>query len=145
MLIDGEVRGALDIPWLGSLIARNSFTKGVQGLDTIPVADRPPVNLVHLVLPVDGRHRHAPGPGRRRSSGWRDAADATSPSTVGSCRFAAVAGPLAALALELGWISTEVGRQPWTVYGVLRTVDAAGQNSGLWWVFGVVVRGLRAR
>jgi cytochrome d ubiquinol oxidase subunit I len=37
-------------------------------------------------------------------------------------------------ALELGWIATEVGRQPWVVYGVLRTADAAGNNPNLWWM-----------
>jgi cytochrome d ubiquinol oxidase subunit I len=51
-------------------------------------------------------------------------------------RFAAVAGPLAVLALEAGWVATEVGRQPWVVYGVLRTADAAGSNGGLWWLLG---------
>ena len=52
-------------------------------------------------------------------------------------RFSAAAGPLAIIALEAGWIATEVGRQPWTVFGVLRTTEAAGSNSGLWWLFGV--------
>jgi cytochrome d ubiquinol oxidase subunit I len=49
--------------------------------------------------------------------------------------FAVAAGPLAVLALESGWIATEVGRQPWTVFGVLRTVNAATDNPGLWWSY----------
>jgi cytochrome d ubiquinol oxidase subunit I len=48
VLIDGKVHGAIDIPKIGSLIARNSFDKPVPGLDTIPVADQPPVNITHL-------------------------------------------------------------------------------------------------
>ena len=48
VLIDGEVRWALPIPWIGSFIARGSFDAPVPGLDTIPQADRPPVNLTHL-------------------------------------------------------------------------------------------------
>jgi cytochrome d ubiquinol oxidase subunit I len=38
----------------------------------------------------------------------------------------------AVLALESGWVTTEVGRQPWTVYGVLRTEDAVNTAPGLW-------------
>jgi cytochrome d ubiquinol oxidase subunit I len=44
------------------------------------------------------------------------------------------------LAVEFGWIATEVGRQPWTVWHVLRTVDAASMSSGIWWSYlGVLV------
>jgi cytochrome d ubiquinol oxidase subunit I len=55
-------------------------------------------------------------------------------------RATVVAAGLSLVALEAGWVTTEVGRQPWTVFGVLRTTDAAGDNPGLWWVLsGVVV------
>jgi cytochrome d ubiquinol oxidase subunit I len=37
--------------------------------------------------------------------------------------------------LESGWVATEVGRQPWTVWQVLRTTDAASMSSGLWWSY----------
>jgi cytochrome bd-type quinol oxidase subunit 1 len=50
LLIDGEVRWSIDIPYLGSLIARNSFTKPVEGLSSFPVQDRPPVNITHLAF-----------------------------------------------------------------------------------------------
>ena len=49
-LIDGEVRWSIDIPYLGSLIARNSFTKPVEGLSSFPIQDRPPVNITHLAF-----------------------------------------------------------------------------------------------
>jgi cytochrome d ubiquinol oxidase subunit I len=51
-------------------------------------------------------------------------------------RFAAGSGVLAVVAMEAGWIATEVGRQPWIVYGFMRTPEAAGENSGLWWLLG---------
>ncbi len=51
-------------------------------------------------------------------------------------RFCVVAGPLAVIALEAGWIATEVGRQPWIVQGIMRTPEAAGENPGLWWLLG---------
>jgi cytochrome bd ubiquinol oxidase subunit I len=134
LLIHGQARGYVEIPKWGSFIARGSFDKPVRGLDTFPPADRPPVNVTHvafqsmigigtmLMVAVIGywflRWR-----GRdllpHRLFLW----------------FAVLAGPLAVVALECGWVATEVGRQPWTVFGVLRTVDAAGNNPGLWWVF----------
>jgi cytochrome d ubiquinol oxidase subunit I len=46
-------------------------------------------------------------------------------------RAAVLAGPAAALALEAGWVVTEVGRQPWVVYGVLLTRDAVNPHPGL--------------
>ena len=53
--------------------------------------------------------------------------------------FSVVAGPLAVVAMESGWIATEVGRQPWTVWQVLRTRDAASESEGLWWSFAVTL------
>jgi cytochrome bd ubiquinol oxidase subunit I len=135
VLIDGHVRGYIDIPLIGSIIARNSFTKGVRGLDTIPVQDRPPVNITHLAF------QSMVGIGLLLAlfvalfwfARWRKR-DLVANKWFLRC--VAVAGPLAILALESGWVATEVGRQPWTVFGVLRTTDAAGSNSGLWWLFG---------
>jgi cytochrome d ubiquinol oxidase subunit I len=47
---------------------------------------------------------------------------------------------LAILAVEFGWIATEVGRQPWTVWHMLRTADAASMSTGIWWSYiGVLV------
>ena len=54
-------------------------------------------------------------------------------------RLVAASGVLAVVALEAGWVATEVGRQPWIVYGVMRTTEAAGSNSGLWWLYGASV------
>jgi cytochrome d ubiquinol oxidase subunit I len=134
VLVDGDVHWALSIPKIGSLIARNSFDKPVVGLDTFPTADRPPVNIPHLafqsmvgigtllagvvVLYWLARWRNH----ELRENRW-------------FLRFAVIAGPLAVIALEAGWIATEVGRQPWTVWHVLRTTDAASTNTGLWWSY----------
>jgi cytochrome d ubiquinol oxidase subunit I len=46
-------------------------------------------------------------------------------------RAIAVAGPMGFIAIEAGWTVTEVGRQPWIVYGVLRTADAVTPMPGL--------------
>ena len=130
---DGEARGTIDIPYLGSLIAQNSLTEPVPGLDTIPDADEPPINITHwafqtmvglgslfaLVVVVFWLARWRGRDLLRRR--W-------------FLRFMAVAGPLAIVTMEAGWIATEVGRQPWIVYGHMRTAEAAGDNSGLWWL-----------
>lgn len=135
VLVDGEVVGAIEIPWLGSLIARNSVHLPVPGLDTVPVADRPPVNITHLAF------QSMVGIGLLLAAAvlvywlarWRGH-ELTERRWF--LAFLAAAGPLAVLAVEAGWIATEVGRQPWIVYGVMRTPEAAGSNSGLWWLLG---------
>ncbi|MCW2792029.1 MAG: cytochrome ubiquinol oxidase subunit [Nocardioides sp.] len=134
LLVDGEVRWALSIPRLGSLISRNSLTKPVQGLDTIPVADRPPVNITHVAF------QSMVGIGTLLAlvvvlfwlARWRGR-DLTGNRWF--LRFSVLAGPLAVIALECGWVATEVGRQPWTVWQVLRTSDAASTSTGLWWSY----------
>lgn len=138
ILVDGEVRWALDIPRLGSIIARNSLTAPVPGLDSVPVDDRPPVNITHLAFQT------MVGVGTLLAVvvavfwllRWlrRDLLD-----NPWFLRAAVVAGPSAVLALECGWIATEVGRQPWTVWQMLRTADAASTSTGLWWSFAGVL------
>ncbi|MGH7149400.1 MAG: cytochrome ubiquinol oxidase subunit I, partial [Planctomycetota bacterium] len=52
----------------------------------------------------------------------------------GFLRALVVAGPLALLAMEAGWVVTEVGRQPWIVQGVMRTAEAATESPGTGWL-----------
>jgi cytochrome bd ubiquinol oxidase subunit I len=52
---------------------------------------------------------------------------------------ATAAGILSYIAIECGWISTEVGRQPWIVYNIARTSSAVTTSSGVPWSFGTVV------
>jgi cytochrome d ubiquinol oxidase subunit I len=134
ILVHGDVHWALSVPRIGSLIARNSFDKPVPGLDTIPAADRPPVNITHLAF------QSMVGIGTALAlavavywvARWRGHELRENRWFL---RFAVLAGPLAVMALEAGWIATEVGRQPWTVWQVLRTTDAASTNGGLWWSY----------
>jgi cytochrome bd ubiquinol oxidase subunit I len=139
LLIDGHVRWALPVPKIGSLITRGSWDASVPGLDTVPRSEWPPVNITH------GSFQIMVGIGtliaiavvvfwlaRRRG---RDLL-----TNRWFLRFSMIAGPLAILALELGWVATEVGRQPWTVWHVLRTTDAASMSTGLWWSYtGVLI------
>jgi cytochrome d ubiquinol oxidase subunit I len=139
LLIDGHVRWALVIPRLGSIITRESLDKPVPGLDAVPPADRPPVNITHLAFQL------MVGAGLLLLASvivyWLVRRRGHDPlSNRWYLRFAVLAGPLAVLALECGWTTTEVGRQPWTVWGWLRTSDAVNMSSGLWWgLVGIVV------
>lgn len=135
---DGEAHGTIDIPRVGSLLAENSLTKPVRGLDTIPPENRPPVTLTHWAFQtmVGLGTLLAAAAALFWLARWRRL-DLTRHRLF--LAFAAVAGPIAVVTLESGWIATEVGRQPWTVYGFLRTTEAAGSNSSLWWLFGATL------
>lgn len=139
VLVDGHVQWALPIPKIGSIISRNSWDAPVPGLDTVPRSDWPPVNITHWSFQIMvGIGTLLAGVvvlfwlARRRgydllTKRW-------------FLRLSVIAGPLAVLALESGWTATEVGRQPWTVWQVLRTSDAASMNTGLWWSYtGVLI------
>jgi cytochrome d ubiquinol oxidase subunit I len=61
------------------------------------------------------------------------------PNTKWFLRAVAISGALAVIALECGWIVTEVGRQPWVVYNVMRTEDAVTNANGVPWTFGLII------
>jgi cytochrome d ubiquinol oxidase subunit I len=138
-LIDGEVRWALPIPKVGSFIATGTLDGDVPGLDTVPRSDWPPVNITHWAFQV------MVGIGLLIALGvvvfWlarRRGRDLLANRWF--LRFSVITGPLAIMAVELGWVATEVGRQPWTVWQVLRTTDAASMSTGLWWSYtGVLI------
>src|SRR3546814_20281692 len=54
-------------------------------------------------------------------------------------RAAVLAGPAAITALIAGWIVTEVGRQPWIIYGVVRVDDAVTDAGWIWWSLATIV------
>ena len=56
-----------------------------------------------------------------------------------------LAGGLSMIAMEAGWITTEVGRQPWVVYGIMRTSEAVTHAPGIWGSFAIVVGALHRR
>jgi cytochrome d ubiquinol oxidase subunit I len=127
---DDEVRYGIRIPRLLSLLAFHDPNARVQGLDAVPPDDRPPVNVVRVafqtmvgigtamallgVVFLYVRLRR----GRLPESPW-------------FYRAVAVAGPASVVALISGWVTTEVGRQPWVVYRVMRTSDAVTGASGI--------------
>jgi cytochrome d ubiquinol oxidase subunit I len=141
VIIDGEVRFGLEIPVLGSVISRSDPNGFVPGLSDFPEADRP---NDHLASAVHLSFQGMVGCGfalvgvsawywlRRRRGG--------DPLSSRRFLFAAVAaGPLSVLALELGWMTTELGRQPWIVYRVMRVSDAVARDNAVWASFVVLL------
>jgi cytochrome d ubiquinol oxidase subunit I len=130
VLIDGEVRGGIEIPRLGSLLARGATDREVLGLNEFPAADRPPANVVHWSFQT----MVAAGFAMIAIALWfwwkRRRSDPFESRWL--MRAAVVAGGLSLVALEAGWVTTEVGRQPWIVYRVMRVEDAVTANSGIW-------------
>ncbi|OQP32969.1 MULTISPECIES: cytochrome ubiquinol oxidase subunit I [Pantoea] len=120
---------AVEIPYLGSLILTHSLDKQVPALKTFPKEDRPnslvifwsfrvmvamgllmiTLGVVSLWLRYKGRLYQS------RPFLW----------------FALLMGPSGLIALLAGWFTTEIGRQPWVVYGVQRTIDAVSGHGDL--------------
>jgi cytochrome bd ubiquinol oxidase subunit I len=127
---NGDVKYGVGIPHLLSFLAYHDFNAVVRGLDAVPKRDQPPVNVVRIafqtmvaigtglallgVLYVVVRVR------RRRL-----------PESTWFYRALALAGPASVVALIAGWVTTEVGRQPWVVYGYMRTEDAVTGAGGI--------------
>jgi cytochrome d ubiquinol oxidase subunit I len=117
---DGNALQALPLPGVLSFLAYNDFNAEVKGLNDIPKEDRPPVVLSFLSF------RLMVGLGTLfpllAAFGWvmRNKLDKF-PLYLKAMPYVI---PLPYIAIWAGWTLTEVGRQPWIVYGLMRTSDA---------------------
>lgn len=116
----------LEIPLLGSIILTHHLNGVVPGLKQWPAADRPPVAipffsfrimvglgsimLLFVLLSLYLRYKH-----RLFSTDW----------FLKCCQYLA---PIGFVTILAGWVTTEVGRQPWTVYGLLRTAKSVSPS-----------------
>jgi len=121
-------RFAVEIPHLGSVILTHSLDGQIPALKDFPPDERPFVPLVFwsfrvmvgLGLLMIGLALY--GAWKR----WRGLL--FDPSSRGLWRYALCMGPAGVMAILAGWFTTEVGRQPWVVYGVMRTADAVSPH-----------------
>jgi cytochrome bd ubiquinol oxidase subunit I len=135
---NGQIKFGIGIPHLLSLLAFHSWNAKITGLDTVPATGQPPVNVTRLsfqtmvgigtllallgivYLVVRIRDRSLPT--------WRWFYWAL-----------VVAGPAATVALIAGWVTTEVGRQPWVVYRVMTTAQSVTGAGGIPVGYGALV------
>ena len=140
---DGTVSGGIPIPGLASWLSDRSTGKAtvVQGLDTVPPDQRPTIrqtNIVHLCWDI----MVGLGTLLFLLSVWYALSwifRRRMPASKWFLRAAATAGVAAVITMEAGWIVTEVGRQPWIVYGHMKVEDAVTANAGVWITFLAVV------
>jgi cytochrome d ubiquinol oxidase subunit I len=128
--VDGEVWYAIEVPGLASFLAERDVNAEVPGLNAVDEADLPPVNIVHWSFQI----MVAIGIALLALSAWYAWAwwRRRAPPEHRLFWWAAVAagaGPI--LAMELGWITTEVGRQPWIVWQQVRTAEAVSASTGI--------------
>jgi cytochrome d ubiquinol oxidase subunit I len=135
---NNRIEYGIRVPKLLSLLAYHKVDAKVQGLDTVPARDRPPVNIVRFafqtmvgigtLLALLGLVYLTVRVRRRRL-----------PRSIWFYRALAAAGPLSVVALISGWVTTEVGRQPWVVYEVMRTSQAVTGAGGIPVGYGTLV------
>ncbi|MBM3671022.1 MAG: cytochrome ubiquinol oxidase subunit I [Actinobacteria bacterium] len=138
ILVDGEVKYGIKIPGLASFLADYDTNTKIIGLESVPERDRPPANIVHLAFNTMVGIAFA----LLALSAWFGIAlwrKRELPKSPWFLRGAVAAGALSVVAMEAGWVVTEVGRQPWVIQGILRTEDAVTRAGGIWISLAVVV------
>lgn len=140
----GELAAGLEIPGLLSVLATGKLEGKVRGLNDFSRDTWPPVNVVHWAFDL------MVGAGtamlawlllatalsvkRRSFAGF---IEAKTPLERIATRAAVWVAPLGLIAVEAGWVVTEVGRQPWIIRNVMRTSEAVTPMPGLWAPFAI--------
>lgn len=129
-----QIKYAIQIPGLLSFLVHSDFNTPVNGLNEFPREDWPPVPIVHyafqvmigfgmLMLGIALVFLYA----KFIKKEWLD--------KRWLYKMFMIATPFGYIALEAGWTVTEVGRQPWIIYGIMRTVDAVTPMPGIQYSF----------
>ena len=129
----GVTRYAIEVPYALSLLAYGDPHATIKGLNDFPTDVRPPVVIVHIsfqimvacgvammLVALWAAWRYLRG---RHNQRWLD--------SKWFPRLLVASAPLGFIAIETGWTVTEVGRQPWIIYGVMRTSEAVTPMPGL--------------
>ena len=128
---------AVHVPAFLSFLAHGNFEAEVTGLDKFPKQERPPVLITHIAFQVMvgiGFLLAFAGLLFIIFSFWRKHVLVTK----GWLLFIACLTPLGFIAVEAGWTVTEVGRQPWIIYGIMKTKDAVSTMPGLQYSFYII-------
>jgi cytochrome d ubiquinol oxidase subunit I len=139
---NGTITGGIPIPGLASWLSdpATGTSTVVEGLDTVPADEQPTlseVNTVHLAWDV----MVGLGTLLFLLSAWYWLCwlfRRNMPKSKWFLRAASIAGVAAVVTMEAGWVVSEVGRQPWIVYNLMKVEDAATANTGVWITFVLV-------
>jgi cytochrome bd ubiquinol oxidase subunit I len=123
-------RYALEIPYGLSLLAFHDPNATVKGLEEFPREHWPPVAIVHIAFQL------MVGAGMAMMlvalwGAWLKWRRHSLPHSRWFLRAVVLSAPLGFVAIETGWTVTEVGRQPWIIYGIVKTADAVTPMLGL--------------
>ena len=137
---DGTVSGGIRIPGLASWLSDPSTAPApsIQGLDTVPADERPTDSRRSTRSTSPGTSWSGSAPCCsccRSGTGCAGCSAGTCPGASGS--FASPRAPAwpPIICMEAGWVVSEVGRQPWIVYNLMKVEDAATANTGVWITF----------
>jgi cytochrome d ubiquinol oxidase subunit I len=125
---------AIHVPGFLSFLAHGDFESEVTGLDKFPKEERPPVMITHIAFQVmvgSGFLLAFAGLLFLAFSAWAKHLL----YKKNWLKFIALLTPFGFIAVEAGWTVTEVGRQPWIIYGVMKTKDAVSPMPGLQYSF----------
>jgi cytochrome d ubiquinol oxidase subunit I len=135
---DNQVKYGIAIPHLLSLLSFHSWDAKITGLDTVPPSQRPPINItrysfqtmvgIGTLLALLGLFYIFVRVRKRRL-----------PASKWFYWAVVLAGPGAVTALIAGWVTTEVGRQPWVVYQVMTTAQSVTGAGGIPVGYGALV------
>jgi cytochrome d ubiquinol oxidase subunit I len=117
---------AIEVPWVGSLILTHDLDGEVKGLKDFPADQRPPVAIPFFAFRIMVGCA-ALMLGLVLLGGWLRWRGRLYDTPL-FLRLAQLAAPLGFVAVIAGWCVTEVGRQPWTVYGLLRTAQSVSPS-----------------
>ena len=129
----GVTRYAIEVPYALSMLAYGDPNATVKGLNDFPADVRPPVKIVHVSFQI----MVACGVAMMLIALWaawrylRTRKVRTWFDSEWFLRLLVAAAPLGFIAIETGWVVTEVGRQPWIIQGVMRTSEAVTPMPGL--------------
>ena len=129
-----EINYAIKIPGVLSFLVHSDFNKEVKGLEEFPKDEWPPVAVVHYAFQIMitfGMLMMGVGMiyliAHFIKKDWK--------SKRWFYKLFMIATPFGDIALEAGWTVTEVGRQPWIIYGIMRTVDSITPMPGIQYSF----------
>jgi cytochrome d ubiquinol oxidase subunit I len=124
-----RTRFGIEVPYVLSLLAYSDPGATVRGLDSVPRSEWPNVPLVHWSFQLMvglGTYMALVGVWAM----WLVRKQRELSSRRRFLAAIAIATPMGFLATEAGWMVTELGRQPWVIYGVMRTADAVTPMPG---------------